>query len=371
MARPSEGETARTPAPSLDGVMKEPHHRDHRGHGGTRRDFSVLSVPSLVSFSLRGGTKLSAGADRLVRAGLGLALTISLSTAAASAQSEKAGTPSQVQAETRVVDYIRDHLQPGQPLLITELYNKVFTEAADRQALDKLYRAFFRVPLFVVQYQEKFGHPPTLDTIAGQFDLHAPGAADVLLRVMESDPRVPKFLTRDPKSGEITSVNVVLVRSDPRFGQALEHQLTGWEGKHAPPFNLPGVNGANVDSASLGGKVVLLYVWFTGCPPCMKESPVLVGLDHEFKGKGLAIVGANADRILGLGYTDAVRQRYLTEHQIVFPVGHWNAEANAAYGGVAIFPTLFLIDSKGMIRNQWVGFVSAEQLRQAVEKVVG
>jgi peroxiredoxin len=269
------------------------------------------------------------------------------------------------------VDYIRDHLQPGQPLLVTELYNKVFTETADRQALDKLYRAFFRVPLFVAQYQEKFGHPPTLTTIAEQFDLHAPGAADVLLRVMESDPRVPKFFTRDPKSGEIFSVNVAMIRSDPRFGQVLEHQLTGWEGKPAPPFNLPGVNGANVDSAALAGKVMLLYVWFTGCPPCMKESPLLVGLDREFKGKGLMIVGANADRILGLSYTDAARQRYLTEHQISFPVGHWTGEANSAYGGVAIFPTLFLIDAKGIIRHQWVGFASAEELRQAVQNVVG
>src|SRR5215469_9769327 len=279
---------------------------------------------------------------RLVKAALGLVLTLGLGAVTSSGQTATSVTPAnELQAETRVVDYIRDHLQPDQPLLVTELYNKVFTEPAERQALDKLYRAFFRVPLFFAQYQEKFGHPPTLNTVAEQFDLHAPGAADVLLRVMESDPRVPKFLTRDPKSGEIASVNVAMIRSDPRFGQALEHRLTGWEGKPAPPFNLPGVNGANVDSAVLAGKVMLLYVWFTGCPPCIKESPVLVGLDHEFKGKGLVIVGANADRILGLSYTDAARQRYLSEHQITFPTGYWTGEANTAFGSVAIFPTLF------------------------------
>jgi peroxiredoxin len=308
----------------------------------------------------------------LRKAGCGFGLALGLAMLRTAAQTQTSLTPAtELQAETRVVDYIRDHLQPGQPLLVTELYNKVFTEPTERQALDKLYRAFFRIPLFVAQYQEEFGRPPTLSTVAEQFDLHAPGAADVLLRVMESDPRVPKYLTRDPKSGEIASVNVALIRSDPRFGQALEHQLAGWEGKPAPPFNLPGVNGANVDSAALAGKVTLLYVWFTGCPPCMKESPVLVGLDHEFKSKGLVVVGANADRILGLSYTDAVRQRYLTEHQITFPTGHWTGEANTAYGGVAIFPTLFLIDAKGVIQHQWVGFVNAEELRQAVGKVVG
>jgi peroxiredoxin len=285
------------------------------------------------------------------------------SSAAESSQDE-------VQAESRVVTYIRDHLEPGKPLIVTDLYNTVFTQPAERQALDKLYRAFFRIPLFVAQYQEKFGHPPTLKTIAEQFDLRAPGAADVLLRVMESDPRVPKFMTRDSGTGEITKVDVAAIRADQRFGAQLQHQLAGWEGKPAPPFALVGINGDKIDSATLAGKTVLLYVWFTGCPPCIQESPVLVGLDHQFSGKGLVIVGANADRILGLSYTDATRTRYLSEHKMNFPVGHWSGEANTAYGGISIFPTLFLVDSKGIIRGHWVGFTSASELRAAVEKAI-
>ncbi|HEY6291977.1 MAG TPA: TlpA disulfide reductase family protein [Terriglobia bacterium] len=290
--------------------------------------------------------------------------------AASKAAPAESSPQDSLQAETHVVNYIRDHLEPGKPLVVTELYNQVFTQPAERQALDKLYRAFFRIPLFVAQYQEKEGHPPSLKTISEQFDLHAPGAADVLLKVMESDPRVPKFLIRDPKSGEITQVDVAAIRADPRFGQLLQHQLAGWEGKQAPPFALPGLSDGSLDSASLMGKVVLLYVWFTGCPPCIQESPVLVGLNHKFSSKGLAVIGANADRVLGLGYTDAARQRYLAEHKIDFPVGHWTGEANTAYGGVAIFPTLFLIDSKGIVRGHWVGFAGAPELSEAVAKVI-
>src|ERR1039458_7411073 len=133
-------------------------------------------------------------------------------------------------AEARVLDYIRTHLQPGQPLRVTDLYNRVFTQPDERQALNKLYNAFFRIPLFVANYQEKFKSPPSLAVIAGQFDLHSPGAADVLLRVMESDPRVPRFLTRDPKTGEITHVDVERIKADPKFGQALARQIGGWEG---------------------------------------------------------------------------------------------------------------------------------------------
>ena len=71
--------------------------------------------------------------------------------------------------ESRVLRSIRERLQPGQPLLITELYEKVFTRDEERRVLNKLYAAFFRIPLFLVEYQEWFHRHPTLKEIAAQF----------------------------------------------------------------------------------------------------------------------------------------------------------------------------------------------------------
>src|SRR5207244_7911797 len=137
----------------------------------------------------------------------------------------------------------------------------IFTRTYDQRTLNTLYIALLRHHLFLVKYQKRYGSPPSLKTISQQFDLTAPGAADVLLRVMQSDPRVPAFLGRDPASGEITRVDVAMVRSDPKFGQAVERQLSGWEGKPAPELKLTALDGSQVDSASLRGKIVLLYVW--------------------------------------------------------------------------------------------------------------
>jgi peroxiredoxin len=281
-----------------------------------------------------------------------------------------AARPATPDAETRVLDYIRDHLQPGQPLIVTDLYNRVFTQPDEGQALDKLYNAFFRIPLFVADYQQKFGAPPTLKVIAEQFDLRSPAAADVLLRVMESDPRVPRFLTRDAKTGEILTVNVEKIKANPKFGQALDRQISGWDGKPAPDFTLARLRGGNVHLLDLRGKAVLLEVWFTGCPPCMQETPALVALDHDLSARGLAIVGANADHALGLPYDDQVRERYLKEHHVEYPVVHWTREIDRAYGGVAIFPTLFLIDQKGLVRAHWIGYVQPYDLRKAITRVL-
>jgi cytochrome c biogenesis protein CcmG/thiol:disulfide interchange protein DsbE len=276
----------------------------------------------------------------------------------------------QQDAETRVLDYIREHLQPGEPLLVTELYNKVFTEPEERKALDKLYNALFRIPLFAVQYQDRFAQAPTLQVIAEQFDLRTPEAADVLLRVLESDPRVPNFLTRDRQTHEITRIDKGRILQDARFAQAITRHLGGWEGQPAPEFTLTSLDGTEIDSASLRGRSVLLYVWFTGCPPCLEEAPQLATLDHDFSGRGLVIVGANADRVLGLSYDDAMRRRYIEAERIRFPILNWTRESDAAYGSIAVFPTLFLIDTKGVIIRHWVGYVSGNELRCALERML-
>jgi thiol-disulfide isomerase/thioredoxin len=276
-------------------------------------------------------------------------------------------------AEARVVDYLRTHVKPGQPLVVSQLYSKVFTAPAERQALNKLYNAFFRIPLFVATYQQRFGKPPGLSAISEQFDLRVPGEAKVLLQVMESDPRVPRFLTQDPNTAQITHVDVAMIENDPRFGQVVSRQLGGWKGKPAPAFDLPGLPGSGrtgVSSTSLVGKVYLLDVWFTGCPPCMKETPQLVALEHDFSARGFTVIGANADQLLGLEYDDAARARFERQMKINFPVVKWTRQSDAAYGHVTIFPTLFLVSGNGLILNHWVGYTSGSSLRNAVAAAV-
>jgi peroxiredoxin len=276
----------------------------------------------------------------------------------------------QSSAQAKILTYIRDHLKAGQPVRVTDLYNTVFTTPEDHAALNKLYKDFFRIPMFVVQYQQRFSAPPSLKTIAEQFALDSPEEAETLLRVMETDPRVPKFITRNPKTGEITKVDVEMIRNDPRFAQGAAHELAGWEGRTGPAFDLAGSDGKHISSAGLDGKVVLLYVWFTGCPPCMKEAPALAQLQREFKAKGFGVVGANADALLGLGISDEAHQRYAEKEGITFPIVQWTKESNQAYGGISIYPTLFLINGQGTITGHWVGFTNPAALREAIVKAI-
>src|SRR5713101_7395269 len=157
-------------------------------------------------------------------------------------------------AEIRVVEYLKANVTPGRAVVVSDLYNNVFKTPEERKALDRLYSTFFKIPMFIVQYNIGSRKIPTLKELSEQFNFTVPGEADVILRIMEADPRVPKFIDRDPKTGEITKIDIERIKASPQFSRVIERTITGWEGKDAPPFSLTAYDGKPVASAQLAGQ---------------------------------------------------------------------------------------------------------------------
>jgi thiol-disulfide isomerase/thioredoxin len=289
------------------------------------------------------------GASRLI------ALILAVSLAA----------PGDSEPEARVVEYLKANVKPGQPVVVSELYNSVFTAPEERAALNRLFNTFFKMPLYLAQHFAAAGKPPTLREISEQFHFEVPGEADVLLRIMESDPRMPRFVTRDAATGEITSVHVDRILADLRFGRALERTITGWEGRTAPAFETTTYDGKPLTSESLAGKPHLVYFWFTGCPPCMRTAPLLAELDRDYAGRGFRIVALNADRALELPYTDEDRTAYAARSGWGFTLAHMTPDVQEAYGAVSVFPTMFFVDRKGTVVRQFVNFQQMATLEEA------
>jgi thiol-disulfide isomerase/thioredoxin len=269
--------------------------------------------------------------------------------------------------EERIVKYLREHVKPGERLIVSDLHNSVFKTAEERAVLDRLFNTFFKIPLFVAQYRASTGQIPSLADIGRQFNLPVEGEVAVLLSIMENDPRVPKFVTRDAATGEITSVDVEAIRKDRRFGQLLERTLTGWAGKDAAPFRLDLLEGKPLPSDALKGRTYLLYFWFTGCPPCVRIAPHLAELQRQYGKRNFTVVGVNADRILELETTDDQIAAYVKKAGFGFPVGHLNKPMQDAYGSIAVYPTLFLISSKGIIQKHYVNYQPLKVLADDVE----
>ncbi|ADP71635.1 Redoxin domain protein [Rhodomicrobium vannielii ATCC 17100] len=71
--------------------------------------------------------------------------------------------------------------------------------------------------------------------------------------------------------------------------------------RHAKPVTLPALsfNGADGKARFLSewrGKIVLLNIWATWCPPCVREMPALDKLQAEKGGDGFAVVAVSTDR---------------------------------------------------------------------------
>ncbi len=269
-------------------------------------------------------------------------------------------------AEVQVVEYLKAHVKAGERVVVSQLYNEVFTTDDERAALNRLFNTFFKLPLYMAQQQQAAGKPPTLAEISEQFRFRVPGQADVMLRIMESDPRMPKFIARDPASGEVTSVDVPKILAHARFGKALERTISGWEGRPAPAFSVTGYDGKPIGSLDFAGKPHLVYFWFTNCPPCVRTSPLLAELDRTYAAKGFRIVALSADRVLELPYSDEERIAYAKKQGFGFTLAHMTADAQEAYGSVSVFPTMFFVDAKGTIVKHFVNQQEAAALEAAL-----
>src|SRR5215831_17243491 len=273
--------------------------------------------------------------------------------------------------ETRIVEYLKANVTPGKPVVVSDLYNNVFKTPEERKALDRLYSTFFKIPMFIVQYNAGSKKIPTLKELSEQFNFTVPGEADVILRVMESDPRVPRFLDRDPKTGEITKVDIDKIKASPQFSRVLDRTIAGWEGKEAPAFSITTYDGTPVTSEQFRGQPHLVYFWFTNCPPCVKTSPILAELYKKYAPKGFKIVGANADKVLELPYDDKVRADYAKKYGFEFTLAHLDAATQQNYGGVSVFPTMFFVDKTGTIVKHFVNFQEKATLEAAIQQTLG
>lgn len=264
-------------------------------------------------------------------------------------------------SETRVVEYLRANVKPGQRVVVSELVNTVFTAPEERAALDRLFKAFFRAPLVAAQHQERTGRPPSLADLERELGLGLPGTAAVLLTVMESDPRSPRFFERDPKTGEILRVDVAAVRADPRFAGSLERGLGTLEGKSRPALKVTGYDGQAASVPS--GQPHVVYFSFTDCAPCLQTAPVL----HELAAaRGVTVLALNADRVLELPYDDAARVAYARKLPS-FVFAHASPQAVQAFGGVSVFPTLFFVSRDGTVVKQLVNRQERAALQAALD----
>ncbi len=164
---------------------------------------------------------------------------------------------------------------------------------------------------------------------------------------------------------------------DPLFQNVVQHkcrnakqQLEAMQfasiGQPAPEITGIDLGGQSMTLSEFRGKVVLMTFWATWCAPCMKLVPHERELAERYAGQPFAIVGVNADETLA----DAVQA--VAEKKI-----SWRSFRDKRDGAKeiseewkALFPTVYLIDHNGIVRQRFSGSPNLELMRESVEELV-
>jgi cytochrome c biogenesis protein CcmG/thiol:disulfide interchange protein DsbE len=135
-------------------------------------------------------------------------------------------------------------------------------------------------------------------------------------------------------------------------------------GKPAPPFELPLLDAPDktFSQKDMLGKVWVLNVWASWCPPCVVEHPVITELARS----GTAPV-------VGLNYKDARENAlpWLRRNGDPYQLSVYDADGRIAIDyGVYGVPETYVIDRKGIIRYKHIGPVSREIAQKKLQPLL-
>ncbi len=118
----------------------------------------------------------------------------------------------------------------------------------------------------------------------------------------------------------------------------------------APDFTFPGLDGKKVSLSDYKGKVVLVNIWATWCPPCVAEMPSMEKLYNKFKGENFELLAVSIDAPGLKAVAPFMKKHKLTFPALIDPEG----TVKAVYGLTGV-PESFIIDKQGILIKKIVG----------------
>jgi peroxiredoxin len=130
-------------------------------------------------------------------------------------------------------------------------------------------------------------------------------------------------------------------------------------GNAAPTFAHETIEGTMFRTADYAGRVMVVNVWATWCPPCRVELPGFVELQDEW-GSEVQFVGLATDQ-------QGVRvvKPFAEEQELNYPQIASGALAYRHFPGEAV-PRTYVIDTDGDIRYEHVGFMPKSTLNRVL-----
>jgi thiol-disulfide isomerase/thioredoxin len=141
----------------------------------------------------------------------------------------------------------------------------------------------------------------------------------------------------------------------------------GQLGSHLPDFSVKDLNGHDLTSAGLKGKVALVDFWATWCQPCKKEMPGYQKLVDQYGSRGFAVVGFKATMMMDT----EPPLIFAREAGVRYPLAIATPSVTDAFGGIQGLPTTLIYDRDGILRQKIIGFEYTTVIEADVKPLLG
>ncbi len=130
-------------------------------------------------------------------------------------------------------------------------------------------------------------------------------------------------------------------------------------------FDLRLLNGAQIHSADLQGRTIVVNFWASWCQPCLEEMPELQRVWQAYHEHGVVFLGV----VLHNDDIQAV-QAFLQAARIAYPHGHDEAGKLAASFQVVGLPNTFIVNKEGRLMQRFIGPVTEARLRMRLQEIL-
>jgi thiol-disulfide isomerase/thioredoxin len=130
-------------------------------------------------------------------------------------------------------------------------------------------------------------------------------------------------------------------------------------------FSLPNLQGKTISSADYQGKLLIVDLWGTWCPPCRMEVPHFIELYTKYRASGVEMVGINFERVPREEWVSTITTT-VQELGINYPCLLSDEATSAKVPNLEGFPTTLFLDRTGTVRLRIDGYHPYEKLEGIV-----
>jgi peroxiredoxin len=138
----------------------------------------------------------------------------------------------------------------------------------------------------------------------------------------------------------------------------------GMVGQAAAVFDLQDDGGHAVSLTQYRGKIVVMNLWASWCPPCRAEMPDLQTVAREFAKDGVVVVGVNQ------GESAERAAAFARSLDIAFPIWIDDAQRYGRVYAALGLPTTVVIDRRGIVERGFDGPLTIQQMRSTLSAAV-